>query len=175
MKKVIVITPGFPGNGARAVKLSKYLPGFGYEPIIITDKTKRDEIKDKVVARERPTVPGLGATQQADLPDDAVGGVTQSMGDVLSLIDKVQQNVEQKESATLTQNFLHLRHSAKLPQRRGAGFGRFHPHAEKPLRQQVQMGADFLVELKGGPGSDHWTGKDRSEGDDRIEPGPANP
>ncbi len=53
LKKVLIITHGFPGYGARGnVKLIKYLPRFGYEPIIITNRAKMDKIEEKVNAEE---------------------------------------------------------------------------------------------------------------------------
>jgi len=52
MKKVLIITYGFPRSGARIVKLTKYLPRFGYEPIIITNKAKKDNYETKVINEE---------------------------------------------------------------------------------------------------------------------------
>lgn len=52
MRKVLIITHDFPGVGARNVKLIKYLPRFGYEPIIITNSAKRNIYESKVIAEE---------------------------------------------------------------------------------------------------------------------------
>jgi glycosyltransferase involved in cell wall biosynthesis len=53
MKKVLIITHGFPGEGARGnIKLIKYLPNFGYIPIVITNKVRDNKYEKKVIANE---------------------------------------------------------------------------------------------------------------------------
>lgn len=53
MDKVLILAHGFPGHGGRGnIKLIKYLPKFGYEPIILTNRTKKDKFEEKVVNAE---------------------------------------------------------------------------------------------------------------------------
>ncbi len=52
MRKVLIITHDFPGYGTRNVKLIKYLPRFGYEPIIITNRAKKNKYENRVIAYE---------------------------------------------------------------------------------------------------------------------------
>jgi glycosyltransferase involved in cell wall biosynthesis len=53
MKKVLIITHGFPGTGGRGnIKIIKYLARFGYEPIVLTNRSQKDVFEDKVIAEE---------------------------------------------------------------------------------------------------------------------------
>lgn len=52
-KKVLMLTHGFPSYGGRGnIKLMKYLPSYGYHPIILTTSSKKDHREYEVLKAE---------------------------------------------------------------------------------------------------------------------------
>jgi len=53
MKKLIVISHDFPGlGGSVRYNLVKFLPNFGYHPIVISNRTRKDPREERIIAEE---------------------------------------------------------------------------------------------------------------------------
>lgn len=67
MKKLIFCVHGFPGNGGGGTfNLIKYLPRYGYEPIVITNGHKITEMEKRLLSEHFPA--GLRLYRTATLP-----------------------------------------------------------------------------------------------------------
>jgi glycosyltransferase involved in cell wall biosynthesis len=73
MKKVLMIAYQFPPTGGsgvqRTVKFAKYLPGFGWEPVVLTREAGRMKLRDESLMREIPDGLEVIRTPPVDLTE----------------------------------------------------------------------------------------------------------